>query len=99
MRIVWLCHYFAPEIGAPQARLLELSRVFRDEGHAVAVGRQGDIYVAGAYNGAVDFDPDVGVDNRTAAGQADAFVVRLDRLRLDAARIYLPAVSVAQVTQ
>ena len=24
MRIVWLCHYFAPEIGAPQARLLEL---------------------------------------------------------------------------
>lgn len=37
MRIVWLCHYFAPEIGAPQARLLELSRVFRDEGHEVAV--------------------------------------------------------------
>jgi glycosyltransferase involved in cell wall biosynthesis len=37
MRIVWLCHYFAPEIGAPQARLLELSRVFRDEGHDVAV--------------------------------------------------------------
>ena len=37
MRIVWLCHYFAPEIGAPQARLLEMSRVFRDEGHDVAV--------------------------------------------------------------
>ncbi len=37
MRIVWLCHYFAPEIGAPQARLLELSRVFRDAGHDVAV--------------------------------------------------------------
>lgn len=36
MRIVWLCHYFAPEPGAPQARLLELSRVFRDEGHDVA---------------------------------------------------------------
>ena len=36
MRIVWLCHYFAPEIGAPQARLLELSRVFVEEGHSVA---------------------------------------------------------------
>ncbi|HEY3821365.1 MAG TPA: glycosyltransferase family 4 protein [Polyangiaceae bacterium] len=37
MRIVWLCHYFAPEIGAPQARLLEMSRAFRAEGHDVAV--------------------------------------------------------------
>lgn len=35
MRIVWLCHYFAPEIGAPQARLLEMSRAFRAEGHSV----------------------------------------------------------------
>ncbi len=37
MRIVWLCHYFAPEIGAPQSRLLDLARVFRAEGHEVAV--------------------------------------------------------------
>ena len=37
MRIIWLCHYFAPEIGAPQARLLELGRVFRDQGHSVGV--------------------------------------------------------------
>jgi len=36
MRIVWLCHYFAPEIGAPQARLLEMSRVFVEDGHDVA---------------------------------------------------------------
>ncbi len=36
MRIVWLCHYFAPEIGAPQARLLELSRWFAVRGHSVA---------------------------------------------------------------
>jgi glycosyltransferase involved in cell wall biosynthesis len=36
VRIVWLCHYFAPEIGAPQARLLELSRAFREAGHDVA---------------------------------------------------------------
>lgn len=36
MKIVWLCHYFAPEMGAPQARLLELSRAFRELGHGVA---------------------------------------------------------------
>jgi glycosyltransferase involved in cell wall biosynthesis len=36
VRIVWLCHYFAPEIGAPQARLLELGRAFREAGHDVA---------------------------------------------------------------
>lgn len=35
MRIVWLCHYFAPEIGAPQARLLEMSREFVARGHSV----------------------------------------------------------------
>jgi glycosyltransferase involved in cell wall biosynthesis len=35
LRIVWLCHYFAPEIGAPQARLLEMSREFLARGHAV----------------------------------------------------------------
>ena len=35
MRIVWLCHYFAPEIGAPQARLLEMSREFLLHGHEV----------------------------------------------------------------
>ncbi len=35
MRIVWLCHYFTPEIGAPQARLLELSRAMLAAGHAV----------------------------------------------------------------
>jgi glycosyltransferase involved in cell wall biosynthesis len=36
VRIVWLCHYFAPEIGAPQARLLEMSKAFREAGHDVA---------------------------------------------------------------
>src|SRR6185295_14441826 len=31
-----LCHYFAPEMGAPQARLLEMSKAFREAGHDVA---------------------------------------------------------------
>ena len=37
MNVVWLCHYFAPEIGAPQARLLEMSRALREMGHEVSV--------------------------------------------------------------
>jgi glycosyltransferase involved in cell wall biosynthesis len=36
MRIAWLCHYFAPEMGAPQARLSELGKAFREAGHDVA---------------------------------------------------------------
>ncbi len=37
MRIVLVCHYFAPEPGAPQARLLETARVWAREGHGVTV--------------------------------------------------------------
>ncbi len=59
MRIVWLCHYFAPEIGAPQARLLELSRVFRDEGHSVAV-----VTCFPNHPNGVLRDEDVGVSHR-----------------------------------
>lgn len=37
MRILLVCHYFAPEPGAPQARLLETARAFQEAGHAVDV--------------------------------------------------------------
>ncbi len=37
MKIVLLCHYFAPEPGAPQARLLETSRAWVRDGHEVTV--------------------------------------------------------------
>ena len=37
MRICLVCHYFAPEPGAPQARLLEMARMWVDEGHDVTV--------------------------------------------------------------
>lgn len=37
MRIALLCHYFAPEPGAPQARLLEMARTFLSRGHEVTV--------------------------------------------------------------
>jgi glycosyltransferase involved in cell wall biosynthesis len=37
VRICLLCHYFAPEPGAPQARLLESARTWVEEGHDVTV--------------------------------------------------------------
>ena len=37
MRIVYVCHYFAPEVGAPSARLLEMSREWVRAGHEVQV--------------------------------------------------------------
>lgn len=37
MKILLLCHYFAPEPGAPQARLLETSRAWVAAGHDVTV--------------------------------------------------------------
>ena len=37
MKIGYLCHYFAPEIGAPQARLYDLSSAWVRNGHEVTV--------------------------------------------------------------
>ncbi|MHB1533057.1 MAG: glycosyltransferase family 4 protein [Acidimicrobiales bacterium] len=37
MRILVVCHYFPPEIGAPQARISELARYWADEGQDVTV--------------------------------------------------------------
>ncbi|MEZ5374887.1 MAG: glycosyltransferase family 4 protein [Acidimicrobiales bacterium] len=37
MKILLVCHYFAPEIGAPQARLSEMAKVWAGDGHDVEV--------------------------------------------------------------
>jgi glycosyltransferase involved in cell wall biosynthesis len=37
LNIVYLCHYFHPELGAPSARGLEMARVWRDAGHTVKI--------------------------------------------------------------
>jgi hypothetical protein len=45
----------------------------------LAVSPEGDVYVAGRYGGTVDFDPDpVGSYQLTAAGDFDAFFMKLD---------------------
>ncbi|MFD0673661.1 glycosyltransferase family 4 protein [Cohnella sp. GCM10027633] len=37
MKIVVICHYFYPEIGAPSARLFEMAKRWVDQGHEVQV--------------------------------------------------------------
>lgn len=37
MRLLFLTHYFPPEVGAPQSRIDELARILADKGHRVTV--------------------------------------------------------------
>lgn len=49
-----------------------------DFGKSIFVDSFGDIYVAGSFNGTVDFDPSAGVYNMVSAGQADVFILKLN---------------------
>ncbi|MBD2701640.1 SBBP repeat-containing protein [Spirosoma sp. BT702] len=48
-----------------------------DEGHSVAVDKQGNVYTTGYFTGIADFDPGPGVFNLTSAGSNDIFVCKL----------------------
>jgi len=48
-----------------------------DEGHAVAVGRDGEVEVVGRFSSTVDFDTGDGEQRRVASGDVDAFALRL----------------------
>ncbi len=50
----------------------------QDEGFAVAIDAFGYICVAGHFKGTVDFDPDIGQDIYTSAGDYDAFLSKFD---------------------
>jgi len=49
-----------------------------DGGTAVAVDSSGYVYVTGGFMGTVDFDPGVGVDERSSAGDYDVFLSKFD---------------------
>ncbi len=48
-----------------------------DFGRAITLDGTGNVNVAGAYQGTVDFDPNIGVNNLTSAGMNDAFVIKI----------------------
>ncbi|MES2622715.1 MAG: SBBP repeat-containing protein [Bacteroidota bacterium] len=49
-----------------------------NEGNAIAINSTGDVYTAGHFGGVMDFDPDAGVTNLTAAF-SDIFVQKLSQ--------------------
>jgi VCBS repeat-containing protein len=61
-------HQFAVRIGSTHA----------DNAHGIALDADRNIYIAGSFQGTVDFDPSEEVENRTSAGGEDGFVLKLD---------------------
>src|SRR5688572_10017150 len=60
-----------------------------DNGTSIATDPTGNIFVAGSYEGTVDFDPGAGISNLTSLGILDGYL-----LKLDPAGNYLWAVSI-----
>lgn len=51
-----------------------------DKGFSVALDLLGNVYTTGFFNGTVDFDPGVGVDNLIANNSYSTFILKLDAL-------------------
>ena len=45
---------------------------------SLVVDGSGNMYIVGDYQGTVDFDPGVGVDNHTSIGDSDIVIIKLD---------------------
>jgi hypothetical protein len=53
-----------------------LGSTLADMAEAVAADNIGNLYLAGSFNGTVDFDPGPGIFNLTSTGNADAFLAK-----------------------
>jgi len=49
-----------------------------DRGYDITTDKQGNVYLSGNFTGTVDFDPGSGVFQRSAQGNWDVFVLKLD---------------------
>ncbi|MDX1904795.1 MAG: FG-GAP-like repeat-containing protein [Thermonemataceae bacterium] len=49
-----------------------------DEAKDITIDNSDNIYIAGKFSGAVDFDPGAGVYNQTSLGTSDGFVLKLN---------------------
>lgn len=49
-----------------------------DEGHAITIDANNNIYATGHFSGTVDFDPAANINNITSEGLHDIFILKLD---------------------
>ncbi|HEX5001696.1 MAG TPA: SBBP repeat-containing protein [Bacteroidia bacterium] len=56
----------------------QIGGFFPDAVTSFAIAANGDIYLTGEFRGTVDFDPGPGINNLTAYGNTDMFILRLD---------------------
>jgi len=49
-----------------------------DRAHGVVINSTGEIFIAGKFNGTLDFDPSGGVDNKVTAGNYDGFLTKFN---------------------
>jgi len=50
----------------------------QESGNSMSVDNSGNIYTTGSFRGTVDFDPNAGIYNLTAAGGSDIYIQKLD---------------------
>lgn len=55
----------------------QISGVGNDNGQGISVDLYGNVYLIGRFESTVDFDPNAGIYNMTAAGTLDIFVMKL----------------------
>lgn len=49
-----------------------------DYGYSITADLSGNIYITGVFSGTVDFDPNIGVSNLTAAAGGSSYILKLD---------------------
>lgn len=86
VRILLVIAFFASALGVQPAEAASvdfgwargMGGTVRDVGYDVAVDSSGNVYTTGYFSATVDFDPGIGTNNLTSAGDADIFISKLD---------------------
>lgn len=69
--------FLALDRNGDPVEIMTLGRPGRMNVHAVSVMADASVMVSGTFRGTVDFDPGVGIEERTAAGSSDFFISKI----------------------